>query len=93
LLSLNSVDSGPILFGPQITFKETAMTRPPTRQTDSQPFEKEPAHLSPEDAEESSQSIEEAAYYIGLKRNRDSRAGDSSTDWLEAEKAVKENLE
>lgn len=78
---------------PKTAIKEVAMAHPKTRQTDPQPFEKEPSHISPEDADETSQSIEEAAYYIGLKRNRDSRAGDPSTDWFEAEKAVKENLD
>jgi hypothetical protein len=69
------------------------MAHPKTRQADPRPFENEASKLNPEDAEETCQSIEEAAYYIGLNRDRDSRPGDATTDWLEAEKAVKENLD
>ncbi len=56
------------------------------------PEEKAP-RLVAEDAEESRQGIEEAAYYIGLNRQRDSKPGNELNDWFEAERAVKEDLE
>jgi hypothetical protein len=55
------------------------------------PKEKE-LRLAPEDADETTQQIEEAAYYIGLNRERHSFPGDNLTDWYDAEKAIKENL-
>jgi hypothetical protein len=60
---------------------------------DSIPNESESAKLVREDVDESKQSIEEAAYYIGMKRHQYSHPGDALNDWLEAEKAVKENLD
>jgi hypothetical protein len=39
------------------------------------------------------QVIEEAAYYIGLNRERDSQEGDSLTDWLQAEKEAGEVID
>ena len=49
--------------------------------------------LAAEDADETTQQIEEAAYYIGLNRRINSHPGDELNDWYEAERAVKENLE
>ncbi len=49
--------------------------------------------LAAEDADETTQQIEEAAYYIGLNRRNNSHPGDELNDWYEAEKAVKEDLE
>jgi len=61
--------------------------------TDSTPTENETAKLIREDMDDSKQSIEEAAYYIGMNRKRYSHPGDHLNDWFEAEKAVKENLD
>jgi hypothetical protein len=57
------------------------------------PNDDENVRLNPEDIDESQQSIEEAAYYIGLKRKHHNLPGDHLSDWFEAEKAVKENLD
>ena len=62
-------------------------------ETESHPSDNEPIKLAAEDNDESKQSIEEAAYYIGMNRNQYSHPGDELNDWLEAEKAVKENLD
>ena len=56
------------------------------------PEEKAPK-LNPEDAEDTKQQIEEAAYYIGLNRVNNNHAGDELTDWFEAERAVREDFE
>jgi hypothetical protein len=53
----------------------------------------ESSKLDAEDTDESKQSIEVAAYYLGMERNQYSHPGDETTDWLRAEKAVKENLD
>ncbi len=58
--------------------------------TEKVPVEKEPK-LVAEDMDESIQEIEEAAYYVGLNRGRNSHPGDEVSDWLEAEKAVRED--
>lgn len=55
------------------------------------PAEEKSPKLAPEDADETTQMIEEAAYYIGLERGRYSHPGDELNDWFEAEKAVREN--
>ena len=57
------------------------------------PDQEQNSKLDAEDIDESKQSIEEAAYYIGLKRQKHSHPGDELNDWFEAEKAVKENLD
>jgi hypothetical protein len=62
-------------------------------ETESHPNDDEPIKLAPEDIDESKQSIEEAAYYIGMKRNQYGHPGNELDDWLEAERAVKENLD
>jgi len=69
------------------------MTNPKTRQTDPHPGEEEPSKLAAEDTDESTQMIEEAAYYIGLNRERNSHAGDPMNDWLQAEKTMQEDLD
>jgi len=56
------------------------------------PEEKAPK-LNPEDTEDTKQQIEEAAYYIGMNRERYSRPGDHLNDWYEAEKSVQEDLD
>ncbi len=56
------------------------------------PAEERSPKLAPEDADETAQTIEEAAYYIGLDRGRNAKPGDHLNDWYEAEKAVRENL-
>ncbi len=61
--------------------------------TDQGAIEEKAPPLMAEDADETSQMIEEAAYYIGLNRQLNSQAGDSLSDWFEAEKAVKKDLE
>ena len=60
--------------------------------TEQVPEEKDPK-LVDEDMDETTQQIEEAAYYVGLNRERHSHSGNEVSDWLEAEKAVKEDLE
>jgi hypothetical protein len=55
------------------------------------PAEEESPKLAPEDADETTQMIEEAAYYIGLDRGRNASPGDHLNDWFEAEKAIREN--
>jgi hypothetical protein len=49
--------------------------------------------LVEEDVDESSQMIEEAAYYIGLNRQTNNEEGDSSSDWYAAEKKIREDLD
>jgi len=61
--------------------------------TDSTPGENETAKLIREDVDDSKQSIEEAAYYIGMNRERYSHPGDHLNDWFEAEKAIQENVD
>jgi hypothetical protein len=61
--------------------------------TEDVPVEKETPRLMPEDVDDSSQSIEEAAYYIGMNREKYGHAGDHLNDWYEAEKAVRDNLD
>ncbi len=55
-------------------------------------FDEKDPRLEPEDVDDSKQSIEIAAYYLGMERRREARPGDELHDWLRAEKAVKENL-
>jgi len=62
-------------------------------ETDPLAVPEDKIQLNAEDAEDSKQQIEEAAYYIGLNRGRNSQAGDHLNDWFEAEKAVQENLD
>ncbi|HTC21521.1 MAG TPA: DUF2934 domain-containing protein [bacterium] len=62
-------------------------------ETESLPIEEEKIKLVAEDVDETQQQIEEAAYYIGLNRGRNSHPGDELNDWFEAERAVKENLQ
>ena len=69
------------------------MARHKTKDTDNIPFETEIVKLVPEDTDESKQSIEEAAYYIGMNRRQHGHSGDELNDWFQAEKAVKENLD
>lgn len=69
------------------------MKRHKAAETESIPIEDQTLKLVQEDVDESKQSIEEAAYYIGMKRQRYSHNGDALNDWLEAEKAVRENLD
>jgi hypothetical protein len=69
------------------------MTKHKIIETESRPIDDEPVKLASEDIDESKQSIEEAAYYIGMKRNQYAHPGDELNDWLEAEKSVKENLD
>jgi hypothetical protein len=57
------------------------------------PAEEKAPKLAAEDADETTQQIEEAAYYIGLNRMNNSQPGDHLNDWYEAEKAVREDLE
>jgi hypothetical protein len=57
------------------------------------PPEEKIQKLNPEDAEDTKQRIEEAAYYIGLNRVNNSQAGDELNDWFEAERAVQENFD
>jgi hypothetical protein len=61
--------------------------------TTSAPTEGETAKLMREDVDDSKQSIEEAAYYIGMNRERYSHPGDHLNDWFEAEKALQENVD
>ncbi|HEY5037799.1 MAG TPA: DUF2934 domain-containing protein [bacterium] len=61
--------------------------------TEQIPTEEKAPKLVAEDVDETTQMIEEAAYYIGLNRGRNSNEGDALNDWFEAEKAVKENLD
>ncbi len=61
--------------------------------TEQIPAEEKSPRLAAEDADETSQSIQEAAYYIGLNRRSNSHPGDELNDWFEAEKAVKGNLD
>jgi hypothetical protein len=49
--------------------------------------------LVEEDVDESSQMIEEAAYYIGLNRQTNNQEGDSTSDWYSAEKKMREDLD
>jgi len=58
-------------------------------ETETRPIDEELTKLVTEDVDESKQSIEEAAYYLGMKR----RQHDLPGDWFEAENAVKENLD
>jgi hypothetical protein len=69
------------------------MTKHKIIETESHPIDDELVKLVAEDVDESSQSIQEAAYYIGLKRKQYAHPGDELNDWFEAEKAVKENLD
>jgi len=62
-------------------------------ETETHPIDDEIVKLVAEDVDESQQSIQEAAYYIGMKRNQYGHPGNSVNDWLEAERAVKENLD
>jgi hypothetical protein len=57
------------------------------------PDDVETGRLNAEDVDETQQSIEEAAYYIGLNRRNYSQPGDELSDWLEAEKKIKEDLD
>ena len=57
------------------------------------PNDEEWVTMNPEDMDENQQSIEEAAYFIGLNRSQYNHPGDPLSDWLQAEKAVKENLD
>ena len=59
--------------------------------TEKIPAEEPSPKLAAEDLDETTQMIEEAAYYIGLDRGRYSQPGDELNDWFEAEKAVREN--
>jgi hypothetical protein len=61
--------------------------------TDSTSAENKMVKLVREDVDESKQSTEEAAYYAGMKRNQYAHPGDELNDWLEAEKAIRENLD
>jgi hypothetical protein len=58
---------------------------------DSTQAEAETPKLIPEDVDDSKQSIEEAAYYIGMNRERYSHPGDHLNDWYEAEKTIQKN--
>jgi hypothetical protein len=69
------------------------MNKSKTIKTERIPAEEKAPQLVAEDVDETTQQIEEAAYYIGLNRGRYSHPGDELTDWYEAEKTVKENLE
>ena len=69
------------------------MARHKDKEKDFNPDQEENTKLAAEDIDESKQSIEEAAYYIGLERQKHSHPGDDLTDWFEAERAVKENLD
>lgn len=75
------------------TNKEVDMSRHQNDPPHQNPNEEKAPHLVAEDADETQQQIEEAAYYIGLNRVKNSHAGDHLNDWFEAEKAVKENLQ
>jgi hypothetical protein len=60
------------------------------QETEVIPFDPEDnIKLNPEDIDEDKQSIEEAAYYIGMNRQYGSHQGDHLSDWLAAEKAIK----
>ncbi len=69
------------------------MTKHKAIETETHPIDEEITKLVAEDADESKQSIEEAAYYLGMQRKQYSHPGDELNDWLEAEKAVKANLD
>lgn len=69
------------------------MNKNKTIKTERIPAEEKAPKLVAEDVDETTQQIEEAAYYIGLNRRINSHPGDELNDWYEAEKAVKENLE
>jgi hypothetical protein len=73
--------------------KEPAMTPRKKIIEEEIPNDDENLSLNPEDIDENQQSIEEAAYYIGLNRGRHNHPGDHLSDWLQAEKAVKEDLD
>jgi uncharacterized protein YcgL (UPF0745 family) len=62
-------------------------------ETETRPIDEELTKLVTEDVDESKQSIEEAAYYLGMKRRQHDLPGDELKDWFEAENAVKENLD
>jgi hypothetical protein len=67
------------------------MKHPKKIETGSALAETETPKFIPEDVDDSKQSIEEAAYYIGMNRERYSHPGDHLNDWYEAEKAIREN--
>ena len=69
------------------------MTRRQFENTESNSAEEETVRLTTENNDESKQSIEEAAYYIGMNRRQYSHPGDELNDWFEAERAVKGNLD
>jgi hypothetical protein len=69
------------------------MSKPKTFKEEHIPAGEKAPRLVAEDVDESQQQIEEAAYYIGLSRQSGSKTGDELTDWFEAERAVKENLQ
>ncbi|GEM_PF-1327462 len=76
-----------------IEIKEDNMKNQKIITTDSTPAENETPKLIREDVDDSKQSIEEAAYYIGMNRERYSHPGDHLNDWFEAEKAIQENMD
>ena len=61
--------------------------------TDPLPDEEGTPKLNPETAEDDKQEIEEAAYYIGLNRERNSHVGDEWNDWYNAEKKIRAEKE
>ncbi len=69
------------------------MSRHKTNPAEQIPIEEKAPKLAAEDEDETQQQIEEAAYFIGLNRGRDSNSDYQLNDWFEAEKAVKENLQ
>ncbi len=69
------------------------MKRHKAAEIESIPAEEQTAKLIREDVDDSKQSIEEAAYYIGMNRERYSHPGDHLNEWYEAEKSVQEELD
>ncbi len=56
----------------------------------AQPVDEEQELLEAEDLYTAKRSIETAAYYLSLERNRYAQPGDELSDWLQAEKKIKE---
>ena len=69
------------------------MTHKHRIETEHIPMEEPAPKLAAEDIDESMQSIQEAAYFIGMDRVTHGRSGDHLADWFEAERAVKGNID
>jgi hypothetical protein len=69
------------------------MKEPKKPENEAQPVDEKMPILEPEDLDESQQSIEIAAYHVGMERADNDKPKDESSDWAEAEKEAEEDLD